>query len=287
MPLPKYRRPQLPQAPASIQKGVPLKNVLNRKSIQYLARNILLVYPDFQAHRFVQQALAGIDELSLMERGRHIANVLYKVMARNYETAIAIIMKSLTPPQIQTEALGLAGFFYLPHSFFISDYGLSAVYNDGRDPFASSMAAQYALTQRFTAEFSIRPYLIDQQDRTLKVIKSWLHDPNPHVRRFCTEGTRPRVPWGRRIPSFIADPSPTLPILEALKDDESLYVRRSVANHLGDISKSHPEQVFELCERWLAGATKERKWLIRHALRYPAKKGHQRAVKLRAAAGSP
>lgn len=122
------------------------------------------------------------------------------------------------------------------------------------------------LTQRFSAEFSIRPFLIQQQDRTLSQLIAWTTDPNPHVRRLCTEGTRPRLPWGRRIPAFIANPEPLFPILESLKDDECLYVRRSVANHLGDIAKDHPEKVFALCERWLEDATPERKWLIRHAV---------------------
>jgi 3-methyladenine DNA glycosylase AlkC len=109
-------------------------------------------------------------------------------------------------------------------------------------------------------------------------------DPDPHVRRLCSEGTRPRLPWAPRIPSFIKDPTPVLSILEDLKDDENLYVRRSVANHLGDIAKDHPEVVFSICERWLVDATKEVKWLIRHALRYPAKKQNKRAIQIRISA---
>jgi 3-methyladenine DNA glycosylase AlkC len=72
-----------------------------------------------------------------------------------------------------------------------------------------------------------------------------------------------------------------LPILEALRDDSDLYVRRSVANHLDDIAKDHPALVFELCERWLEGASSERKWLVRHAVRHPAKKGVKAALRLR------
>lgn len=143
------------------------------------------------------------------------------------------------------------------------------------------MTAQYELTKRFTAEFSIRPFLIHQQDRTLQQLKDWVTDPDPHVRRLSTEGTRPRLPWARRIPAFIKDPSPALSILEALKDDSSLYVRSSVANHLGDIAKDHPDLVFDICKGWLKDASKERKWLIRHAVRHPAKKEHPKALELR------
>ena len=99
--------------------------------------------------------------------------------------------------------------------------------------------------------------------------------------RSCSEGSRPRLPWAMRIPAFIKDPRPVLPILEALKDDPDLYVRRSVANHLGDIAKDHPQLAFEVCKRWIEGASPERRWLIRHAVRHPAKKGVKVALRLR------
>ena len=118
----------------------------------------------------------------------------------------------------------------------------------------------------------------------MKVLDKWSEDPNPHVRRLTSEGTRPRLPWAMRIPSFIEDPSPVLPILERLKNDPDLYVRRSVANHMGDIGKDHLDLLLETCERWLAGASKELKWVIRHALRHPSKKGNEAALRIRAAA---
>jgi 3-methyladenine DNA glycosylase AlkC len=143
------------------------------------------------------------------------------------------------------------------------------------------MTAQRELTRRFSAEFSMRPFLIRWPERTLARLLEWTRDPDPHVRRLCSEGARPRLPWAMRIAAFIADPRPTLPILEVLKDDAELYVRRSVANHLGDIAKDHPALAFETCERWLEGASPERRWVIRHALRHPAKKGVKVAVELR------
>jgi 3-methyladenine DNA glycosylase AlkC len=69
--------------------------------------------------------------------------------------------------------------------------------------------------------------------------------------------------------------------LEALRDDPYLYVRRSVANHIGDIAKDHPDVAFDICRRWLTGASPERKWIIRHALRHPAKKSVKEALHLR------
>jgi 3-methyladenine DNA glycosylase AlkC len=276
--------PRIPKAPNNIKKGVPLKDLLGVEAIDCLAHNILLIHPQFDETSFRTVALNSLEPLGLMERGQHLAKALRQHLPENYTAAIEIILASLTPPLTQTEDNGLAVFFYLPHTYFVAMFGLDPLENRGQDPFEISMQAQYELTQRFSAEFSIRPFLIQQQERTLAQLMDWISDPNPHVRRLCSEGTRSRLPWGVRIPAFITNPEPVLLILEALKCDESLYVRRSVANHLGDIAKDHPEKVFEICDRWLKVATPEVRWLIRHALRHPAKKGDKTALELRAAA---
>ncbi len=279
------RVPTIPAAPRSIQKGTPLKHLLGQEAIECLATNLQIVDADFPVSRFCESALAGIEPLAIMQRGVHIARALRDVLPGNYEEAVQVLMASLTPEKSAAEEMGLAGFFYLPHSFFISEYGQDVQHSSGNDPFDTSMLALHALTMRFTSEFAIRTFLIRQQARTLEKVDQWITDLNPHVRRLCSEGTRPRLPWGKRIPSFVADPRPTLPILESLKNDSSLYVRRSVANHLGDIAKDHPELVFTTCERWLRdGASADLQWLIRHAVRYPAKQGDARALKIRAAA---
>lgn len=276
--------PRIPVAPNSMQKGIPLKNLLGLEAVDCLAHNILLVYPQFDTESFRRNASNGLEPLGILERGKKLARTLRLYLPRKYATAIEIILASLTPPLTRTDTLGLAVFFYLPHISFIAEYGWEFEENDGHDPFLVSMRAQYELTKRFSAEFSMRPFLIKQQERTLSQLLEWTSDPDPHVRRLCSESTRPRLPWAARIPAFIANPTSALPILEALKNDPDLYVRRSVANHLGDIAKDHPEFVFTICERWLAKASNEVKWLIRHALRHPAKKENKTALRLRAAA---
>lgn len=285
MAAPALKVPCVPAAPRSIQKGVPLKHLLGTEAVDCLARNILLVYPQFHAESFRRSALEGLEPLGLMERAQQIAAALRRRLPGVYHEAISIILDSLTPAQTEADKFGLAEFFYLPHSSFISSYGTERKDNGGLDPFATSMSALYALTTRFTAEFAIRAFLIEYQDRTLSQIMEWTSDPNPHVRRLCSEGTRPRLPWGKRVPSLIANPRLAIPILEALKNDPSLYVRRSVANHLGDIAKDHPETAFGICERWLReDPSRELKWVIRHAVRYPAKKRSAMALTLQAAA---
>ena len=276
--------PLLPAAPFAIAKGSSLATLLSSEAVRCLAHNIAVVHRRFDGVAFAKHALRGLSSPGIMQRGEKLAVALRQFLPANYGVAIEILLSSLTPPLERTEGNGLAVFFYLPHTCFVARYGLDPEHNDGHDPFDVSMRAQYELTRRFSAEFSIRPFLIRHQDRTLSRLMAWAHDPDPHVRRLCSEGSRPRLPWGKRIPAFVRDPRPCLPILEALKDDPCLYVRRSVANHLGDIAKDHPDRVFTICRRWLRGSNDDLRWVIRHALRYPARQGNPVALKLRAAA---
>jgi 3-methyladenine DNA glycosylase AlkC len=276
-----HKGPRLPAAPRSIQKGSSLGDLLDREAIECLVHNISLVHARFDGESFRKAAADGLKPLAILQRGQHLARVLRAHLPERYEDAIEVLIRSLTPPQSRTDDLGLAVFFYLPHVSFVAMYGVDAEENGGSDPFETSMRAQYELTRRFSAEFSMRPFLIRWPERTLERLMEWTRDPDPHVRRLCSEGARPRLPWAVRIPQFIKDPRPVLPILEALKDDSDLYVRRSVANHIGDIAKDHPELAFEICERWVEGASTERRWLIRHAVRHPAKKGVKAALQIR------
>lgn len=255
--------------------------LLDRAAIECLAENILLVHPKFDASAFKRAAGAGLGDLAILQRGHHLASALFEYLPKPYVRGVEVLINSLTPAMTATDDLGLGGFFYLPHVFFVARYGLDSEHNGGRDPFDISMRAQYELTKRFSAEFSIRHFLIRWPERTITQLMQWTRDPDPHVRRLCSEGSRPRLPWAVRIPAFVKDPRPVLPILDVLKDDADLYVRRSVANHVGDIAKDHPQLAFDICERWLEGASAERKWMIRHAVRHPAKKGVKAAWRLR------
>lgn len=272
---------KLPVTAHSIQKGVPLKLVLDKPAITQLGSNLKFAYHNFDEHQFVKEALSEIADLTLKERGTRIAEVLKNQLPNTYSKAITILLDSLTPPLKETSNLGLSGLFYLPHVSFVEKFGLDKTYNNGEDPFDISMHAQFELTKRFSSEFSIRSFIIDQPDRTFAVLYNWMNDPDPHVRRLCSEGTRPRLPWANKIDFLAKDPTPSLQILEKLKNDTDLYVRRSVANHVGDIAKDNLDLALGLCESWLDNASKELKWVIRHALRHPAKKGNKAALKLR------
>ncbi|WP_109830248.1 DNA alkylation repair protein [Reichenbachiella versicolor] len=275
---------KLPEAASSIQKGVPLKEFFNRDTIYQIATNLYLAHPSFDKDRFLAEALNGIEKYELKPRAQKIAEALRRFLPEVYSEAIPVIINSLTPPLDSTMDNGLAPMIYMPHCEYIAKYGLDPCYNQGVDPFDLSMSIQYEITKRYTCEFSVRSFINADQDRTFEYFYEWMNDENPHVRRLCSEGARPRLPWASKLRNLAEDPIPSIKILEHLKNDPVLYVRRSVANHVGDIAKDNLELALDLCEEWLNGASKELRWVIRHALRYPFKKGVERAVQIRMAA---
>jgi 3-methyladenine DNA glycosylase AlkC len=249
----------------------PLKSHFTLDVARQLASRVEAVWPAFRSGVFVSEVAEGFDTLELMDRGRHIARVLHRHLPADYPSAIDVLLRSVGDRPARSEGDGgMASFFYLPHVSFVAEFGL--------DHFEESMRAQYVLTQRFTAEFSIRAFIERHERRALAMLRKWASDPDVHVRRLVSEGTRPRLPWAGRLRRFQQDPSPVLALLERLKDDPELYVRRSVANSLNDIGKDHPGVLVEVARRWMEGAGAERKALVRHALRSLVKEGHLGAL---------
>jgi len=136
------------------------------------------------------------------------------------------------------------------------------------------------MTKCSSSEFGIRFFLIAFPEKTVSVLSQWIKDDSQHVRRLISEGTRPRLPWGMRLPVFIDDPMPVINLLEKLKDDKEEYVRRSVANNLNDIAKDHPDTVAELSRQWMKGASKERQRLVKHGCRTLIKNGHKKTLEV-------
>ncbi len=256
----------------------PLKLFFDERLVKRIAASIQAAWPAFPARSFIAEAHAGLDDKELKERGRHIASALASALPEDFERAVEILLRSLDTAETR-DGGAMASFFYLPHVTFVAERG--------RNHFEASMRAQHALTQRFTAEFSIRSFLLHEPRRTLERLRLWATDPNMHVRRLVSEGSRPRLPWAERLPDFIADPAPVLALLEVLKDDPELYVRKSVANNLNDIAKDHPDLAVSVCRRWSEGAGPGRAWIVRHALRWLVKGGHPGALALLGAGDPP
>ncbi len=256
----------------------PFKELLNQPLIEMLAGHLARVQPSFKASAFIQHAAAGLNGLEMKARAMQMADALEAHLPADFFSAAAAIEAALIPVQpgedlgtLRTSVHGLAGWVVWPLGEFVARRGLPHP--------ERALECLRELTQRFSAEFAIRPFIVEHPDLVFKTLKKWTRDPSPHVRRLASEGSRPRLPWGLQLKTLIADPGPTLPLLKALQDDPSPYVRRSVANHLNDIAKDHPTQVAQWLEEHLPGASAERSALLRHASRSLIKGGDARVLK--------
>jgi 3-methyladenine DNA glycosylase AlkC len=241
-----------------------LKDVLfSLDSLQGLADAIAAVDPHFDRLAFLRLVQSGgWEERELKDRMHHVTRCLHQMLPADYPAALDILIKV---------APSLRGFYPLVCSDYVECYGL--------EHWDLSMPALAFFTRFGSSEFAVRPFIARDPARAMAILATWSGDPNPQVRRLASEGCRPTLPWGMDLPVFRQDPAPIVPILEKLKDDESEYVRKSVANNLNAISKDHPDLALDIAERW-HGHSPRTDWIVRHALRTLLKAGNRRALAL-------
>ena len=250
----------------------PFKNLLNPALVEEAARRLRRHWRGFDADTFIALATQDLETLEMKARAMQICAALQATLPEDFDRAAGLLESALAPmqgdevpgpPGLQQ---GLRGWILWPAGEYIARRG-------GAQP-ERALAALHALTQRFTAEFAIRPLIVQHPVLCFATLQRWVADPSAHVRRLVSEGSRPRLPWGQRLQALVQDPSPTLPLLRALQDDASDYVRRSVANHLNDIAKDHPALVAAWLHQHLPEAPAPRRALLKHASRTLVKQGH-------------
>ncbi|TYR81410.1 hypothetical protein FZC66_06050 [Priestia megaterium] len=240
------------------------RNIYDEHFINTLSALIEKEYTLFNKNQFQQSVFQNDwQDLALKQRMRRITESLYEALPKEYPKALSILF--IVAPQVKG---GLNGIIFPD---YVEQYGLS-YWNE-------SMQALEFFTQYSTSEFAVRPFLLKDQEKMMAQFLAWSEHPNEHVRRLASEGCRPRLPWGTSIPSLKIDPRPVLPILTNLLLDESLYVRKSVANNLNDISKTHPDIVLELARKQY-GNNAYTDWILKHACRTLLKQGNQQALSL-------
>ncbi|MFD0589539.1 DNA alkylation repair protein [Paenibacillus sp. GCM10027627] len=243
----------------------PLKNMYDGAFLEQFGALVKGAWSGFDASAFVARARKeDWHALELKPRIRRIAESLGAELPSDYESALHILYG------IDEQCVG---FPYLFFPDFVEVYGRE------EEHWALSMEALARFTRRSSSEFAVRPFILEHTERMIPQLLEWASDENEHVRRLSSEGSRPRLPWGQALPVFKRDPSPMLPLLDKLKADSSLYVRKSVANHLNDMAKDHPELVMELAEKW-KGHHPHTDWIIRHACRSLIKRAEPRVMAL-------
>jgi 3-methyladenine DNA glycosylase AlkC len=247
------------------------KDYLNRESVSKIASEIGRIHKPFDQPAFVDAVITdGFFELELKQRIESIADALKDYLPSNFSKSTGIFKKA---------APKLGGFENWALMTYIERFGLEHL--------EQSIAAMKALTQHCTAEFAIRPFIIRYPDRMLNVMNEWTVNPNEHIRRLAAEGSRPRGVWTLHIEAFKKNPRPVLKILEKLKADPSLYVRKAVANNLNDISKEHPDLVIKTALKWKKQGNDLTDWIVKHACRSLIKKGDPRVFPIFGFTASP
>jgi len=240
---------------------------INQALLQRMAESLAEVSNTFDSKQFLALA-SSLDALEMKPRVLLIRDQLRKQLPEDFKVATQILLKSLQSDRLK-------GFDLWPYTEFIQTYGLQDL--------ELSLRALEELTQRFTSEFAVRPFIRSHTSDTLKFLEKCTSHTNVHIRRWASEGSRPRLPWGEKLHLLIEKPKLTLAILERLKHDPELYVRKSVANHLNDIAKDHPDLVVGLLKKWQSSAGKHSEsidWIIHRSLRTLIKNGHPGALEL-------
>lgn len=240
-----------------------LKDLLNGRALALIGRAAEQAHPGFDTRAYLAMARRDLEDLSIMQRLARAADSLQAHLPASYPRALKIVRRMA--PQLP------GGFVAMVLPEFVGRHG--------QDHLEISLDALRELTPYSTSEFGLRPYLEREPDAVLAQAKLWAGDADEHVRRLASEGTRARLPWGRRLPFLSAAPQLTLPILQQLLADPSDYVRRSVANHLNDLSKDQAAWVLDLLASWPKEQA-ETRWIVKHALRNLVKAGDPRALQL-------
>ncbi|WP_268073065.1 DNA alkylation repair protein [Burkholderia gladioli] len=263
---------QAADSPDSLDSPVLLKDSMGERQFRSLLSTLKLIERSFDTRRFLAVALDGLDELSLMARVRRASLAIEagaQALPGGYDTVLTLLAEA-------APHLG-GGFLSLVAPDYVGQFG--------RHDFDRSMAALAFFTRFGSSEFAVREFLRDDPRRALATLRDWSRHEDQAVRRLASEGSRPRLPWSFRLREIEADPALAAPILDNLRADPSDYVRRSVANHLNDITKLHPDWVLERAAAW-GGADAGTRWIVRHALRTLVKRGDARALALLGASGA-
>lgn len=237
-----------------------LKYWFDKELAELLANKILQFDPKFQRKDFVSSIEVKVESLELKDRVEVIADELYYYLGEDYTSGISILTNILGHENKNETGMFTDFYWVMPIAKYVEKYGI----ND----FDQSMSAIEEITKRNTGEYTIRPFIEKDAEKTIQQMIIWSGNKNKHVRRLSSEGVRPRLPWAKKLEIFIKDPAPLIPILNNLKDDASKYVQKSVANCLNDIFKDNFETGKQVIEDWNSEKiSNERKWIIRHSLR--------------------
>ncbi len=230
-----------------------------RNLAELLSEKIEKVYPDFNSKNFHKDVEKGVEGKSYTQRVEFIAHKLHDYLPDDYKKSVKILLKILGPENPNETGMFKEFYWIMPIGKYVEMYGLE---NE-----KISMNAIEEITKRNTGEYAIRPYIRQNPDGLLRVMKRWAKSENFHLRRLASEGLRPKLPWAPKLDIFNDNPQPVFDILELLKEDDIKFVQKSVGNHLTDWLKVNPEPAKKMLKRWQKSNDKNTQWIVKRATR--------------------
>lgn len=247
-----------------------LKDLYSPAFYEQFAITLKKTVPSLDKKQFIRAIytpeFAGYE---LKERMAHTAHVLRRFFPDDYKKAAPLLCELVQQIKLHGPAASSIEYLFIPEYIYL--YGL--------DDYTVSVTAIEEITQFITCEFAVRHFILRYEDRMIPQMLKWSKHKSRHVRRLASEGSRPRLPWAMALPGLKKDPSPVIPILENLKQDNCEVVRRSVANNLNDISKDHPALAIQIARQW-KGLSEETDAIIKHGLRTLLKAGNEKVLSL-------
>lgn len=234
-----------------------------RKILREVSRDLKKAYPELDNEKFSKTLLSGLNKRELKNRILHLTQTVHRFLPGDYPEALKILYRFINGKACK--------FIYIFLPTFVMCYG--------RAHYKLSMRALRDFTEYSTSEEGVRPYLEDNLSETLRQMMIWAQSDSVHIRRLASEGCRPRLPWAKRVDALIQNPEHTYPILCRLNSDTQKYVQKSVANHINDISKDHPEWIVRKLAGWDI-TDPSTLWIVKHGLRTLIKQGNKTALKI-------
>lgn len=247
----------------------PLKYIYSTAFITQLEDEISSFFPQFDHEGFRKAVFAEPwTDLELKQRMSRIADSLIAYLPDEVESRTQLL-ENLCAYKVKNQAGMNFEYMFIPEII-----EKTCLENPHR-----AFEAFEKITVFTSCEFAVRIFIIQYPELSMEKMAAMANSELEAVRRFSSEGCRPRLPWARSLNHFQHNPEPIWPILHGLLDDPSEFVRRSVSNNLNDISKDHPQLVLEFAQAaW--NDSENRKKLLKHALRTLLKKGNRDALSL-------
>lgn len=224
-----------------------------------LSEKIHTVHSKFDSRSFIESVDNGVIGKTYTQRIMFIAEELNNHLPNDYTKAIDVLTKILGEENPNQTGMFTNYWWIMPIGKFIELYGL--------EYFETSIKAIEQITKRNTGEYAIRPFIRQNPMKCLEIMKIWAISDNFHLRRLASEGLRPKLPWSTKLDTFNDKPEVVFKILEILKEDPVMFVKKSVGNHLTDWLKVNYKPTKELLNRWKKSDNKHTQWIVKRATR--------------------